>query len=286
MVSNYYRILGLENSASNPLILMIHGSGGDLQHFKTVTPILIGQGYRVLLMDVRYHGQSQLEEDETIDPEKITWTFDDVLQDIDIMLEEIKQNHYQGVSKVHLFLAGFSMGGMITLLYAEKLSRDKKEGIELAGIIPIASGIPHLEISRLGWDLYAERKATLEDLEWTKSAIIQSSVTPYGQEQTRRAMQLISNHALYECAVAVGTMLPNPSDPPVSYNVVTKVPTLLIISDQDVLTKPEMELLYQLSVEQGVDVERVYVKDAGHMVILDQGEQVGKTILTFCKRVL
>ncbi|KAG2197795.1 hypothetical protein INT46_009492 [Mucor plumbeus] len=285
MVSNHYEIHGLENSANSPLILMIHGAGGDSQHFKTVTPTLIGQGYRVLLMDVRHHGQSQIEKDENINPEKITWTFDDVLQDIDIILKEIKQHHYQDSSKIHLFLAGFSMGGMITLLYAEKLSKYKKEGIELAGIIPIASGIPHLEIPRLGWDTYAERRATLEDLERTKSAIIQSSLTPYGQEQTRRAMQLISNHVLYECAVAIATMLPNPSDPPVSYNVVTKVPTLLIFPDQDVLTKAEMELLYQLSVEQGVDIESVYIQDAGHMVILDQGEQVGKAILTFCKRV-
>ncbi|KAK4512851.1 Golgi apyrase [Mucor velutinosus] len=287
MVKNHYEIIGLKNPESSPLILMVHGAGGDLHHYKTVTSTLVEQGYRVLLIDVRYHGLSQPKEDDTKDPGKTSWTFDDVLQDVDTMLTDIKEKHYQGVDQIQLFIAGLSMGGMIALLYAEKESKRKREdGIHLAGIIPIASGIPHLEIPRLGWDLYAERRATLEDLTWTRSAIIQSSITPYGQDQTRRAMELISNHALYECLVAIATMLPNPSNPPVSYTVRSKLPTLLLIPEQDVLTKPEMELLYQLCVEQGVNAERAYIQNAGHMVILDQGEQVGKHISAFCKRII
>ncbi|CAO3639446.1 unnamed protein product [Mucor fragilis] len=274
MMQNHYEIFGLENPASNPLVLMIHGAGGDLRHYKTVSPTLVEHGYRVLLIDVRYHGLSQLKEDNTEDPEKTTWTFDDVLQDIDTMLSNIKDKHYQGVDQIQLFMTGLSMGGMITLLYAEKESKCKrKDGIHLVGIIPIASGIPRLEIPRLGWDLYAERRATLQDLAWTRSAIVQSSITPYGQDQTRRAIELISDHALYECLVAIATMLPNPSNPPVSYTVASKLPILLLIPEQDVLTKPEMELLYQQCVEQNVDAERAYIQDAGHMVILDQGEQ-------------
>ncbi|KAL0138213.1 Alpha/Beta hydrolase protein [Mucor lusitanicus] len=275
MVKNHYEIFGLQNPTSNPLILMVHGAGGDLHHYETVTPTLVEQGYRVLLIDVRYHGLSQLKQDDAEDPEKTSWTFDDVLQDIDAMLTAIKAKHYQGVDQIQLFMAGLSMGGMITLLYAEKEAKcsKRKDGIHLMGTIPIASGIPHLEIPRLGWDLYAERRATLEDLAWTRSAIIQSSITPYGQDQTSRAMELISDHALYECLVAIATMLPNPSDPPVYYT-------------QDVLTKPEMELLYQLCVEQGVDTERAYIQNAGHMAILDQGEQVGRHISAFCKRII
>ncbi|KAL7310371.1 hypothetical protein PS15m_009883 [Mucor circinelloides] len=287
MVNNHYEIFGLENPASNPLILMIHGAGGDLHHYETVTPTLIQQGYRVLLMDVRYHGLSQLKEDDQEDPEKTTWTFDDVLHDIDTMLEDVKEKHYQSVDQIQLFMAGLSMGGIITLLYAENEGKCKREnGIHLVGIIPIASSIPHLEIPRVGWDIYAERRATQEDLARTRSAIIQSSITPYGQDQTRRAMEFISDHALYECLVAIATMLPNPSDPPASYTVKSKLPTLLLIPEQDPLTKPEMELLYQSCVEQGVDVERAYIQDAGHMAILDQGEQVGKHISLFCGRII
>ncbi|KAL9550417.1 hypothetical protein MBANPS3_004745 [Mucor bainieri] len=276
-MKSHYEIFGLDNPSSNPLILMVHGAGGDLHHYETVTPTLVAQGYRVLLIDVRYHGLSQPQEDDTEDPEKTTWTFNDVLQDIDIMLADIKETHYQGVDQIQLFMAGLSMGE----------SKGKREnGIHLVGIIPIAAGIPHLEIARLGWDLYAERRATLEDLAWTRSAIIQSSITPYGQDQTKRAIELISDHALYECLVAIATMLPNPSATPIPYTVKSKLPTLLLIPEQDVLTKPEMELLYQLCVDQGVDAERVYIQDAGHMVILDQGEQVGKHISVFCKRII
>ncbi|GAN08384.1 hypothetical protein MAM1_0202c07895 [Mucor ambiguus] len=266
---------------------MVHGAGGDLHHYETITPTLVEQGYRVLLIDVRYHGLSQLKEDDTVDPEKTTWTFDDVLQDIDTMLTDIKEKHYQGVGHIQLLMAGLSMGGMITLLYAEKKNLCKREdGIHLVGIIPIASGIPHLEIPRLGWDLYAERRATSEDLAWTRAAIIQSSTTPYGQDQTRRAMELISNHALYECLVAIATILPNPSNPFVSYTVKSKLPTLLLIPENDILTKPEMELLYQLCLEQGVEAERIYIQNSGHMAILDQGEQVGRHISAFCRRII
>ncbi|KAI8639699.1 Alpha/Beta hydrolase protein [Parasitella parasitica] len=284
MVKNHYEIFGLENPEKSPLILMIHGAAGDLHHYKTVTPALVEKGYRVLLMDVRYHGLSQLEEDENVDPETTTWTFAEVLQDIDSMLDKIKECHYQETKEITLFVAGLSMGGLTTLLYAERRAKEEKEGIKLAGIIPIASAIPHLEITRPGWDLYAERKATPEILEWSKTSIIASSITPEGQEETRRAMQLISNHSLYECLVAIGSMLPNPSDPPVPYTAVN-VPTLLIFPDQDPLTKPEMDLFYNLCKEQKVDVEKIEIKDAGHMVILDQGPQVGNHITKFVERV-
>ncbi|CEP09007.1 hypothetical protein [Parasitella parasitica] len=285
MVKNHYKLLGEENPETSPLVLMIHGAAGDMHHYETVTPALIEKGYRVLLMDVRYHGLSQLQENENVDPETTTWTFEDVLQDIDTMLDKVKKKYYEKTNEITLFVAGLSMGGVTTLLYAEKRAKEEKQGIKLAGIIPIASAIPHLEITREGWSFYAERKATLELLEWSKSSIIASSITPEGQEETRRAMQLISNHSLYECLVAIGSMLPNPSDPPMPYSAVN-VPTFLIFPDKDPLTKPEMDLFYELCKEQKVDVEKIVIKDAGHMVILDQGPQVGNHIATFVERVL
>ncbi|KAI8970309.1 Alpha/Beta hydrolase protein [Mycotypha africana] len=288
-VDRYYKVFGSENSAKSPLILLIHGAGGDSQHFNTVIPNLVSNGYRVLVLDVRFHGASQLL-NGSLDSDTITFSFDDVLSDIELTLEEVKRVHYPEEKYVHLFIGGLSMGGMVSLLYATDSCLNKRLagnlGIVLEGIILIAAGIPHMHIPRIGWDIYSERKATAEYLEWTRSAIIQSALTEYGQKETTRAMKLISDHNLFECMVAIATLLPSPSSAqPNSYELKTKKPMLLLIPDKDPYIRPEMELLHQINLENGVNSELVTVYDSGHMAILDKGEEVGTLILNFCNKV-
>ncbi|KAI8327890.1 Alpha/Beta hydrolase protein [Blakeslea trispora] len=115
-----YQILGLENNPSNPLVLLIHGAGGDLHHYDHVAPGFVEKGYRVLLMDVRYHGLSQ----PTSKKRPVVFDFKDVLNDIDRVLEKVMHKHYKSSRETHsLYVGGLSMGGMITLLFAEEKAK-------------------------------------------------------------------------------------------------------------------------------------------------------------------
>jgi pimeloyl-ACP methyl ester carboxylesterase len=283
-INNHYQIVGLENGVNRPLIWLIHGAGGDLYHFNTVTSVLINRGYRVLLTDVRFHGRSQL--NEYSDSQSVTFDFADVISDMDIVLAEVKCKYYP-TSTIQLFLGGFSMGGMISLLYIECKNKNKDwYGVVLKGIITIAAGIPYLPISRTKtWGLYAERKATEKDLEWTRPAIIESALTNEGKQEVKRALDLISNHALFECMVAISKNLPYPSDHQDPYELLTREPMLIIVPEQDKYTKPELELLHKMNLKQGIDSELVTIMNADHMVILDKGNEVGEVMAKFCLRI-
>jgi pimeloyl-ACP methyl ester carboxylesterase len=286
-IKSNFQVVGLNNSAKAPLIWLIHGGGGDLHHYDTVVPVLIEAGFRVLVNDVRFHGLSQPVGDEaaiTTAP----FDFADVIEDMDSILQEVKREHYADHT-VNLFVGGLSLGGMITLLYAaDKGHADtwKEDQIYLKGLILLAAGIPYLEASRPGWEIFKTRQADQAVLEFMKTAIIASAVTESGRKKVKRAMGLVSNHALYECFVAIATLYPEPSNPPKKHIPLTTVPMLLIMPDQDPYTKEEMVKLHESNLEHGISSVAVTISDARHMVILDKGGEVGAVLRDFCNKYI
>lgn len=280
-IKSNYQVLGLKNGAEAPLIWFTHGAGGDLHHFDTVIPKLTEAGFRVLLNDVRYHGLSQ-----PLYQVDGPFEFNSVIQDMDIILQEVKREHYPHHA-IKLFLGGLSMGGVISLLYASKHTNVwERDNIQLKGIILLASGVPYLEVPRLGWDLFKTRQATPEMLERAREAVVASAITEYGKEQAKRSIEKLSRHALYECFVAIAEFYPTPATPPSPYELLTTVPMLLLIPDQDPYTRIEMEALHAINLEQGVTSELKTIENSGHLVILDQGEQVGIETRDFCSSCL
>lgn len=280
-MENNFEVLGLENNAQSPLIWLIHGAGGSLRHFDTVIPVLTAAGYRVLVNDVRYHGLSQ-----PLNGADGPFQFISVIEDMDLILQQVKQNHYPD-HDINLFLGGLSMGGIISLLFgSEHTKKWASKKVNLQGIILLASGIPYLEVPRLGWDLFKSRQATPEMLEGARVAVVSSAITEYGQEQAKLAMEKMSRHALYECFVAIAELYPTPATPPNPYKLLTTVPMLLLIPDQDPYTRIEMEALHAINQQEGVLSIIKTIENAGHLVSLDKGEQVGIEIREFCSSIL
>ncbi|GAA5816246.1 hypothetical protein MFLAVUS_009772 [Mucor flavus] len=285
IIKNNYKVFGLENGPTAALIWLIHGAGGDMLHFETVVPTLTQAGYRILLNDVRFHGKSQPESSG-----EYPFLFNDVERDMDLILQEVKQQHYAN-NRIQLFLGGLSMGSMISLIYAANKTRQQKwdqDQIDLKGIILLAAGIPYLEVYRNGWDLFRTRQVTKEQFEFARSSITVSSITEYGQNHAKRAIDQVSNHALYECLVAISEFLPSPT--PVlqakPYIPLTTVPILLIIPDQDPYTRIEMEELHKINLERGIRSHLNIIENSGHLVTLDQGLQVGIQTRDFCQSCL
>ncbi|CAO3611453.1 unnamed protein product [Mucor hiemalis] len=266
MMKKNYQVLGLHQNANAPLIWLTHGAGGDLKHFDTVIPVLIESGFQVLLADVRFHGLSQPKGDQTA-IESASFDFKDIMDDMNWVLRQVKRDYYPN-DTIQLILGGLSMGGMISLLYASQHEEWQDNRIRLRGIILLAAGIPYLEVDRPGWELFKEGQVTPELFQFAKSAIIASSIKDPGQ-----------------CLVAIANLLPSPSNPPKPYQLLTTVPMLLVMPDGDPYTKLEMEKLHETNISNGVHSEAVIIKDSGHMVIIDQGSQVGVCIKDFCLKL-
>jgi pimeloyl-ACP methyl ester carboxylesterase len=89
-------------TAGRPTMLCIHGSAANGHWFDFVAPGLT-QDYRVLALDLRGHGDS-----DPVDPP--SYTYADYAADIDKVVKALDLKDF--------VLAGHSMGGTVSLLYA------------------------------------------------------------------------------------------------------------------------------------------------------------------------
>ncbi|CEG79678.1 hypothetical protein RMATCC62417_14116 [Rhizopus microsporus] len=272
-----YQFDGVGNSVDSPLIWLIHGAGGDLNHYDDLKTVLVKQSYRVLTCDIRYHGQSQ-----PIDDQQTEFRFVDALDDLDYILSHLVHTHYPSSScRVPLYISGLSMGGVLSLLYASRYEKDpewsKQRLVELKGVIPIACTVPGFLRTREEWKKYQE-PPTLSIIQYSKMAIVQSAKLTKSQEDINRAMSQISDLVLYQCFSEVANSLLVEQD-----MSMTKIPMLLIIPEHDVLTRQDMEDLYEINHQRNIKCQKVIIPDALHMVILDHSQQVADHIAQFCK---
>ncbi|KAG1460778.1 hypothetical protein G6F56_005870 [Rhizopus delemar] len=272
----HYKLLGLENSVEKPVIFLIHGASGDLNHFKDISTALVHSGFRVLTFDVRYHGLSQ-----PVQYDSVNFQFNDVLDDLDWVILQVKKTYYTNI-KMPLFMGGLSMGGVLSLLYAARHEGQgwlREHSVDFRGVIPIAVVVPSLLSPRTEWELFKEPVPEPEMIEYTKLSIIQSAKFESSQIETKRAMDYVPDLIIYQCLANVANSLLSKDgndEPP------TKLPTLLIIPEKDQYTKIDMERLYEINLKHNVECQKAIIKDAFHMVILDYSSQVASHIAQFC----
>lgn len=89
-------------------IVLIHGAGVDHSIFDEQVPVLTQHGYRVIVWDLRGHGQS------TLSPRK-RFTAEDALDDLEALIAE------RGVDVP--VLVGHSLGGNLAQAFARRSSQ-------------------------------------------------------------------------------------------------------------------------------------------------------------------
>jgi len=105
-------------------ICLFHGHGEHIGRYEHVAAALAEKGYALLGFDLRGHGKSA-------GPRGHTPSFEALMKDIDIFLEETAQHH----PYLPRFLYGHSLGGILALSYT--LWRKP----QLAGVISTAAGL-------------------------------------------------------------------------------------------------------------------------------------------------
>ncbi len=121
----------LPDSVENgPAVAIIHGWGGNAEHMLPFASLLHNQGYAVLLLDARNHGQS--DDDGASSMPRFA-------EDLEHGLDWMKRQ--PGVDPQQLFLLGHSVGAAATLLLASRRE-------DLSGVVSVAAFAHPKELMR------------------------------------------------------------------------------------------------------------------------------------------
>ncbi len=108
------------DAAGRPAILMLHGGGQNRFSWKNTGQILADEGYHVIALDSRGHGDSDRAPDADYAIETLTA---DVLRVLDAIEGPV-------------VLVGASMGGLTGILVADSAGPDKVTGLVLVDVVP------------------------------------------------------------------------------------------------------------------------------------------------------
>jgi pimeloyl-ACP methyl ester carboxylesterase len=269
-INHSVHLYGFENTTS-PVVWLLHGAGGDHSHYDTVLAPLLEKKCRIIVSDVRLHGKSQpIDKDVPCD-----LNTDTVVEDMFYILNQIVDKY----GEFKLYMAGFSMGGIIFQLFARSYRKTPIESVDLAGLILIASCAIGLTWERIGWmNIYYDDAETDQTAIAVREGIVMSPINQYGKEAAKRAADMVESlDNLSKIFRFCSKMLTPMVDAP-EFTSTLDIPMLLIAPENDTYTSGELHYLHEYNKKNGIQSEVAEIKDAGHMVILDQGPAVGQAI--------
>ncbi|WP_134684809.1 alpha/beta fold hydrolase [Brevibacillus migulae] len=255
---NGCRIAYREEGSGEPIVL-IHGLCGSAAYWKYVLPLLAAD-YRVIVPDLRGHGDSDA-------PEDGPYTVELMADDIAALLDQLQ------IETATLF--GHSLGGYVTLAFAERHvqrlrafslvhsmaypdSEEAKAGrIKAAESIREHGMVPYMKT--LAPKLFAPALVeTLAD-EVAHVRKIGEETKPIGAINTLLGMKERPdrNHVLRE----------------------TAVPVLLVAGEHDQVIPPDKTFSVQKS-----QIAEVLLKEVGHMSMLEAPEDLHQALSSFLQQ--
>jgi pimeloyl-ACP methyl ester carboxylesterase len=111
---------GADPAAGRPTVLMLHGGGQNRFSWKNTGQVLADEGFHVVALDSRGHGDSDRAPEADYDVETLT---DDVMQVLDAIGRPV-------------MLIGASMGGLTGILVADRAGPDRVTRLMLVDVVP------------------------------------------------------------------------------------------------------------------------------------------------------
>ena len=111
---------GADPGVGRPTVLMLHGGGQNRFSWKNTGQVLADEGFHVVALDSRGHGDSDRAPDADYDVETLT---DDVMQVLDAIGRPV-------------MLIGASMGGLTGILVADRAGPDRVTRLMLVDVVP------------------------------------------------------------------------------------------------------------------------------------------------------
>lgn len=252
-------------SPEDPMILLLHGAGGDHTHFEGLLPVLTIAGFCVVTCDLCADGSVRVD-------------------------FEILRSHLLAILAFYkprrLVVGGLSMGGML----AQTLLHDAHCHYPVLAFVGLGSPTTDLVWPRMDW-MDSHRDNELEsDATVVRQGILASAMTEHGQRETARALARVSDRTLLDCLRACARSLP-PIPSPVPAQPVFRrprlgLPHLLICGAADIYTLDVMHIWKEQNAQEGIPTEVHPIPGAGHMVPLDAPDAVAKRMVAFIRALL
>jgi 3-oxoadipate enol-lactonase len=247
--------LAYVESGKGETIVLLHGFCGDSSYWERMIPTL-SKEHHVLSIDLRGHGQSTLPDG--------SFSIDDMAADIAAFLEK-KIN-----KKVFLF--GHSLGGYITLAFAERYD----EKLKAFGLIH-STAFPDSEDAKKGRDdarKKIENEGTIDFINKLVPKLFSDSFisgNPEVVQSTKEIGYKTNPEGAKETLIAM-------KDRKDRNHILSKssVPILLVAGKEDKVIPPEKVF----SVE-GNQVTKALMEMSGHMSMFEETEQLISTISSF-----
>jgi pimeloyl-ACP methyl ester carboxylesterase len=135
-----YRVEGPTNG---PPILLVHGFGANVNHFRFQFPALVEQGFRVYAVDLLGFGASDKPPNAPYSIELFT----------ELLVDFIQTMSSQQTGNQPWIVAGNSIGGLCSLNVAQQLSDDKVGGVVLFNCAGGMTGFRYEDVPVYFWPL-------------------------------------------------------------------------------------------------------------------------------------
>ncbi|MGE7601475.1 alpha/beta fold hydrolase [Peribacillus sp. NPDC097675] len=241
----------IDSGEGKDTLLFIHGFCGSREYWQKVLPKL-KEKYRVIAVDLRGHGAS--------DSNAGSFSIEDLAEDVALFLEE------QSIEKVYLF--GHSLGGYITLAFAERYP-DKLNGFSLVH----STAFPDDEAGKEG------RMSSIEKIETAgMPAFIDGLIPKLFADQDDPHIELVKKIGYQTRETgAIGSLHAMRNREDKNYVLKdTELPVLLVAGEKDKVIPPEKTFSVK-----GKHIREVILESCGHMGMLEAPDQLAREIERF-----
>ncbi len=249
--------LAYQDAGEGDAIVLLHGFCGSHAYWEKIIPTL-SETYRVIVPDLPGHGQS---------------TFPAGNYELEYMADTLNELlDYLKVEKVTLF--GHSLGGYITLAFAEKYE-ERLEGFSLIH----STAYPDSEKAKTGREATIE-KVKNEGVQALIDELIPKLFAAENLETNTKEVEHAKNIG-YETTEegAIGMLEAMKSRPDRNHVLKnSKLPALLIAGEQDQIIPPEKTF----SVHKET-ISQALIKGAGHMSMMEKPNDLMSEMQQFLK---
>ncbi|MGE7121416.1 alpha/beta fold hydrolase [Peribacillus sp. NPDC046944] len=245
----------IDRGEGKDTLLFIHGFCGSHEYWQKLIPNL-QKKYRVIAVDLRGHGASE--------SNVTSFSIEDMAEDIALFLED------QDIEQVYLF--GHSLGGYITLAFAEKFP-EKLNGFSLIH----STAFPDDEGGKEG-RMKAVEKIEADGMPPFIDGLIPKLFADSNDPQIEQVKRI--GYQTRETA-AIGSLHAMRNRKDKNYVLQdTKLPVLLVAGEKDKVIAPEKTFSIK-----GKNIKEVVLERCGHMGMLEDPERLASEIEHFIEEV-
>jgi 3-oxoadipate enol-lactonase len=246
--------------ADAPPVVLLHGFPLDSRMWAAQLDAL-AQSSRVIAPDFRGFGQS---------PPAGGFTLEQLADDVYVLATQLRLPRF--------VLAGLSMGGYVALAYAKKYA-DTLRALILVDT-QAGADTPESKQNRERLIAAAKEHGPRPIADAMLQKMIPESTAKNRPQVVRDLRQMMDNANPETLAYALAAMRDRPDHTPTLATI--KVPTLVIVGDQDAITPPDVARKMQ---EKIPNTQLKIITAAGHMSPMEQPEQVNTALTDFLHRL-